>query len=203
MTRSSWFEKCAHQNTPYLVIHLSNSRLAHKVRKYEFLEVLNHLVKEFSYQNFFVINVPDSLDICPDTLGYTRILRIFTRIVWKGTFFWHFRCDRSDRSVRPVWPVQPGNCHLPSPRCKTVKIFSLFTVLPPTSPLFHPCAAPLHIPLSIFTPLEIRSSSPRILGFITCIGLKGGNQSVVKQVLKFLTSSSLFQGITCFPCPIS
>ena len=33
-----------------------------------------------------MINVPDSLDICPDTLGYTRILRRFTRIVWKATF---------------------------------------------------------------------------------------------------------------------
>ena len=101
---------------------------------------------------------PDSPDIHPDSL--------------EGKFFWRFRCDRSDRSVRPVWPVHPGNCHLPSPRCKKVKIFSLFTVLPPTSPLFHPCAAPLHIPLSIFTPLEIWSSSPRILCFITCIGAK-------------------------------
>ena len=68
-----------------------------------------------------MIKVPDSLDIFPDTLGYTRILRIFTRIVWKATFFLalHFMCDWS---VRPVWPVQPGNFLLPPPRGKTVKI---------------------------------------------------------------------------------
>ena len=51
---------------------------------------------------------PDSPDIHPDSL--------------EGNFFWHFRCDRSDWYVIPVWPVQPGNCHLSSPRCKTVKI---------------------------------------------------------------------------------
>ena len=84
--------------------------------------MLNHLVKEFSYQNFFVINVPDSLDIFPDTLGYTRILRRFTQIVWKTTFFWYFRCDRSDQYVIPVWSVQPGNFLLPPPWGKIVKI---------------------------------------------------------------------------------
>jgi len=121
-----------------------------------------------------VINVPDSLDICPDTLGYTRILRIFTRIVWKATFFWHFRWDRSDRSVWPVWPVQPGNFPFYPFLGLNCQNTSHFTILPPTATPFTRALPPSPSP----TPLEIWSSSPRFDRFIMCIGARRGGLAI-------------------------
>ena len=120
-----------------------------------------------------MIIVPDSLDICPDTLGYARILRIFTQIVWKGTFFWHIRCDRSDRSVRPVWPVQPGNFFLPLHGVKQSKPLT-FHHFATDFFLLSPVRRPSSTLLSIFTPLEIWSSSPCFGCFITCIRARRG-----------------------------
>ena len=143
-----------------------------------------------------MINVPDSLDICPDTLGYARILRIFTRIVWKGTFFWHIRCDRSDRSnpvtaIYHLRGVKQSKSSLLSPFCHR-PLLSFTRVLPLST---FPSPSSLHWRFEVLAHGFFASS--------LALGLKGRNRSVVKLFLKFLTSSSLFQGITCFPCPIS
>ena len=110
-----------------------------------------------------MINVPDSLDICPDTLGYTRILRIFTRIVWKATFFWHFRCDRSD-------PVTSFYTLCGVKQSKSLTFHHNAT----DSFLLSPVRRPSSTLLSIFTPLEIWSSSTYFGCFITCIGARRG-----------------------------
>ena len=143
----------------------------------------------------------------------SRILWIFARILWatpgysgdspgqsgrqlfSGTSSETGLSDRSDRS-NPVTSFYPLHGVKQS---KSLTFHHYAT----DSFLLSPVRRPSSTLLSIFTPLEIWSSSPCFGCFITCIGARRGNQSVVKLVLKFLTSSSLFQGITCFPRPIS
>ena len=143
-----------------------------------------------------MINVPDSPDIFPDTPEISPDSLDSKVSSTSGATGQTGLSDRSDRS-NPVTAIY----HLRGVKQSKSSLISLF------------CHRPLLsftrvLPLSTFPSPSSLHWRFEVLahGFFAsslALGLKGRNRSVVKLFLKFLTSSSLFQGITCFPCPIS